>query len=49
MRQALDAGFGELVHPARGIAWLFRGSHTVAASGIGRALLNLSDAIDAAG
>lgn len=49
MRQALDAGFGDVAHAARGIAWLLRGSDTVAMPGIGRALLNLSDAIDAVG
>lgn len=49
MRQALEAGCDDVAHAARGTAWLLGGSGTVAVPGIGRALLRLSDAIDAVG
>ncbi|QDE39883.1 hypothetical protein FIV34_12005 [Luteibacter pinisoli] len=48
MKQALDTGLGDVARAARAIAWLLRGSDTVAVPGIGRALLALSDTIDAA-
>lgn len=47
LKDAVDAGLNDVAHAARGIAWLLRGSPTVAVTGIGRALLVLSDAIDA--
>lgn len=49
MRQAIEAGLDNVAHAARGIAWLLKGSGTVAVPGIGQALLHLSDAIDAVG
>ncbi|UPG88323.1 hypothetical protein L2Y96_12920 [Luteibacter aegosomaticola] len=47
LKYALEAGFEDVAHAARGMAWLMKDSPTVAVPGIGRALLRLTDAIDA--
>lgn len=49
MRQAIEAGLDDVAHATRGIAWLLKDRATTAVPGIGRALLSLSDAIEAAG
>jgi hypothetical protein len=49
LKYALEAGFEDVAHAARGVAWLLKDSPTVAVPGIGRALLVLTDAIDAVG